>query len=131
MYQPSDTVRYYVSYGTSFNTSGDLYQFDPQSANTAPESSRNLEIGAKWELYNGDLSLRAVLARTDKCKVPNTDIDTVTSSDLLSGKRHTGALESEIAGHITPQWDAFAGLGFLHVRIDRARSNPSGQLEVG
>jgi catecholate siderophore receptor len=58
MFQPTDEVSYYAAYGTSFNTSGDLYQFDPQSANTAPESSRNMEIGAKWELYGGDLSLR-------------------------------------------------------------------------
>jgi outer membrane receptor for monomeric catechols len=62
MYQPTDEVSYYAAYGTSFNTSGDLYQFDPNSANTAPESSRNMEIGAKWELYGGDLSLRAALA---------------------------------------------------------------------
>lgn len=132
MYQASDTVSYYVSYGTSFNTSSDLYQFDPQFANTAPESSRNFKIGAEWELCNGHLSLRTVLARTDECNKRNTDIDTAASSYLLSGKRHTDALEFEIAGRIKPQWDVFAGLGFLRARIDQAGStNPVGQLEVG
>ena len=121
MYQPRDTVSYYVSYGTSFNTSSDLYQFDPQFAHTAPESSRNLEIGAEWELYNGHLSFRTVLARTDEYNERNTDIDTAASSFLLSGKRHTDALEFEIAGRITPQWDVFAGLGFL-------RTHRSGRL---
>ena len=131
MYQPTDEVSYYVAYGTSFNTSGDLYQYDPQSANTAPESSRNYEIGAKWELMGGDLSLRTALARTEKFNERNTDIDTANNSFLLSGKRHTNALEFEVAGRITPQWDVFAGVGFLKAVIDKAGSNAAGQLEVG
>jgi catecholate siderophore receptor len=131
MYQPSDEVSYYAAYGTSFNTSGDLYQFDPMSANTPPESSRNMEIGAKWELYGGDLSLRTALARTDKYNERNTDIDTANGSYLLSGKRHTDALEFEIAGRITPQWDVFAGVGFLRAFIDKSGSNAAGLLEVG
>ncbi len=131
MYQPTDEASYYAAYGTSFNTSGDLYQFDNRTANTAPESSRNIEIGAKWELLGGDLSLRTALARTDKYNERNTDIDTANNSFLLSGRRHTDALEFEVAGRITPQWDVFAGLGFLKARIDQAGSNPAGQLEVG
>jgi catecholate siderophore receptor len=131
MYQPTDEVSYYAAYGTSFNTSGDLYQYDPRSANTAPESSRNVEIGAKWELYEGDLSLRTALARTDKYNERNTDIDTATNSYLLSGRRHTAALEFEVAGRITPQWDVFAGIGFLRAVIDQAGSNAAGQAEVG
>ncbi|MGH6638482.1 MAG: TonB-dependent receptor [Polaromonas sp.] len=131
MYQPTEEVSYYAAYGTSFNTSGDLYQFDPQSANTPAESSRNFEIGAKWELYGGDLSFRTALARTEKYNERNTDIDTANNAYLLSGKRHTNALEFEIAGRITPQWDVFAGLGFLHAVIDKSGSNAAGQAEVG
>jgi catecholate siderophore receptor len=131
MYQPTEEVSYYVAYGTSFNTSGDLYQFDPQSANTPPESSRNFELGAKWELYGGDLSLRTALARTDKYNERNTDIDTANGSYLLSGKRHTDVLEFEVAGRLTPQWDVFAGVGFLRAVIDKSGSNAAGQLEVG
>jgi catecholate siderophore receptor len=131
MYQPTQEVSYYAAYGTSFNTSGDLYQFDPQSANTPAESSRNMEIGAKWELYDGDLSFRTALARTEKYNERNTDIDTANNSYLLSGKRHTDALEFEIAGRITPQWDVFAGLGFLKAKIDQSGSNAAGQAEVG
>ena len=120
MYQPTDEVSYYAAYGTSFNTSGDLYQFDSKSANTPPESSRNMEIGAKWELYGGDLSLRTALARTEKYNERNTDIDTANTAYLLSGKRHTDALEFEVAGRITPQWDVFAGIGFLKAVIDES-----------
>ena len=131
MYQPTDEVSYYAAYGTSFNTSGDLYQYDPLTANTPPESSRNYEVGAKWELMGGDLSLRTALARTEKYNERNTDIDTANNSYLLSGKRHTHALEFEVAGRITPQWDVFAGIGFLKAVIDQSGSNAAGQAEVG
>jgi len=50
---------------------------------------------------------------------------------LLSGRRHTDALEFEVAGRITPQWDVFAGIGFLRAVIDQAGSNAAGQAEVG
>ena len=131
MYQPSDKVSYYASYGTSFNTSGDLYQYDANSANTPPESSRNLEVGAKWELYEGDLSVRTALARTDKFNERNTDVNQATGEFLLSGQRHTNSLEFEVAGRINPRWDLFGGIVFMHGVIDKAGSSAAAQATVG
>jgi catecholate siderophore receptor len=131
MYQPTPEVSYYASYGTSFNTSGDLYQYDPRSANTPPESSRNIEVGAKWELWDGDLSLRTALARTDKFNERNTDVNQDTGAFLLSGRRHTDSLEFEVAGRINPRWDVFAGIAFMHGVIDKAGSSPGAQATVG
>jgi catecholate siderophore receptor len=133
MYQPTEEVSYYASYGTSFNTSGDLYQYDPTTANTPPESASNVEIGAKWELYEGDLSLRTALARTDKYNERSTDAETVPggTSYLLSGQRHTDSLEFEVAGRLTPQWDIFAGIVFMRGVIDQAGSSAASQLTVG
>lgn len=131
MYQPTQEVSYYASYGTSFNTSGDLYQYDASSANTPPESSQNIEIGAKWELYNGDISLRTALARTDKYNERNTDINQATGEFLLTGQRHTNSLEFEVAGRLNPQWDVFAGIVFMTGVIDKAGSSVAAQATVG
>ncbi|MBG9387310.1 TonB-dependent receptor [Caenimonas aquaedulcis] len=131
LYQPTEEVSYYASYGTSFNTSGDLYQYDANSAKTPPESSRNLEVGAKWELYEGDLSVRTALARTDKFNERNTDVNQATGEYLLSGRRHTNSLEFEVAGRINPKWDVFTGLVFMHGVIDQAGSSPASQATVG
>ena len=131
MYQPGDEASYYASYGTSFNTSGDLYQFDANSANTPPESSANFEIGAKWELHGGDLSIRTALARTNKFNERNTDVNQATGEFLLSGQRHTDSLEFEIAGRITSQWDIFAGIVFMQGVIDQAGSAAASQATVG
>ncbi len=131
MFQPNDEVSYYASYGTSFNTSGDLYQFDANSANTPPESSANFEIGAKWELYAGDLSVRTALARTDKFNERNTDVNQATGEFLLSGQRHTNSLEFEVSGRINPRWDVFAGIVFMDGVIDQAGSAAAAQATVG
>jgi catecholate siderophore receptor len=130
MYQPSDEVSYYASWGTSFNTSGDLYQYDASSSRTPPERSRNIEVGAKWELDGGDLSLRTALARTDKYNERNTDVNQATGEFLLSGQRHTNSLEFEAAGRLNPRWDVFAGLVFMHGVIDKAGSSPAAQATV-
>ena len=53
LYQPTPTMTYYFSYGTSFNTSGDTYAYDLPGSNTPPESSRNIELGAKLDLFDG------------------------------------------------------------------------------
>jgi len=131
MYQPDSNTSYYASYGTSFNTSGDLYRFDTIQSNTPPESSRNIEIGAKWELADGDLTMRTALARTDKFNERNTDVDSATNAYLLSGRRHTDALEFEVAGRLTQNWEIFAGMALMRARIDAAGSAATSQATVG
>jgi len=131
MYQPNEYTTYYGSYGTSFNTSGDLYQYDANSARTPPESSRNVELGAKWDVLEGELSLRTSVARTDKFNERNTDVNQGTGEFLLSGRRHTDSLEFEATGRINPQWEVFAGVAFMKAVIDKAGSSPAAQATVG
>ena len=119
IYQPSTTSSYYASYGTSFNPSAELYQLDDRTANTDPEGSRNIELGAKYELFDGNLSFRTALFRTEKLNERNTDLANQTVS-LLSGRRHTDGIEIEWAGRINPQWDVFGALSFMRANIDVA-----------
>lgn len=119
LWQPTDEQSYYASYGTSFNPSGELYALDPRSVNTPPEESLNLEVGAKWDLLDGDLSLRTAIFRSEKTNERNTD-PLVTDVYLLSGKRHTDGIEIEAAGRITPAWEIFGGVAWMRGRIDQA-----------
>ena len=119
IWQPNPTASYYVSSGTSFNPSAELYQLDDRTVNTAPERSRNLELGAKWDLADGDLSLRTALFRTIKTNERNTDLSRAEVA-VLSGQRHTDGIEFEAAGRITPQWQVFAGVALLSSNVDRA-----------
>lgn len=126
MYQPTDTQSYYVSLGTSYNTSGDSYQFTPSNpnsrdANTPAEKSRNLEVGGKFELFDKRASLGVALFRSEKYNERNTDPDTAAQQNLLSGKRHASGMEFNLAGRITPKWEVF----YNHTWIPDARIDVS------
>jgi catecholate siderophore receptor len=119
LFQPDDVQSYYASYGSSFNPSGELYALDPRGANTPPEKNHNYELGAKYELFEGNLSLQAVLFRSEKTNERNTD-PLIADVYLLSGKRHTDGIELEAAGRITPNWEVFGGVAFMQAEIDES-----------
>jgi catecholate siderophore receptor len=132
LYQPSDTSSYHFSYGTSFNTSGDTYQYDLPGSNTGPESSRNLELGAKLEWLEGRLSTRFALFKTTKYNERNRDspAGTPLTDYLLSGQRHAAGIDMDIAGRITPQWEVFGSYAWIPVaKIDKG--NPDGTTLTG
>lgn len=128
IWQPSDWASYYVSYGTSFNTSGDTYQFAPQGPgnnnrliNTPPEKSRNIEAGGKWELFDKKALVGVALFHSEKYNERNTDPDTAATQELLSGKRHATGMEFNLAGRLTPRWEIF----FNHTWIPEAAIDES------
>lgn len=119
IWEPGFNGTYYLSYSSSFNPSAEAYQLDQRTANTPPEKNRNIELGAKWDLYEGDLSLRSALFRSEKTNERNTDL-ALADVAVLSGKRHTEGLEFETAGRITPAWEMFGAVAFMRANIDTA-----------
>jgi len=136
LWQPSAFSSYYASFGTSFNTTGDLYQFGvngatdaarqataQRSANTPSEESRNVEIGAKWDLLDGNLSLRSAIFRTHKFHERNTDATTADAQPLLSNGRHTDGVEFEAIGRPNAALELFASVALMKGRVDAAAPN--------
>ncbi len=133
LYQPDATSSYYASAGSSYNLSGDAYQFTPSAPNAAEartpaEKSRNFEVGGKWELFNKSTSLGVAWFRTEKYNERNKDPDSAASQYLLSGKRHATGLEFNLAGRISPRWEVF----YNHTWIPEARiDNMNGATGTG
>lgn len=131
LFQPSATASYYASAGTSYNTSGDTYQFalgtfapgsnNEKMANTPPEKSRNIEVGGKFELFEDRATLGVALFRSEKFNERNTDADSAAAQYLLSGKRHASGMEFNLSGRINPKWDIF----YNHTWIPSARIDES------
>ncbi|MES2101705.1 MAG: TonB-dependent receptor [Pseudomonadota bacterium] len=122
LYQPNDQMSFHFSYGTSFNTSGDTYQYDLPGSNTDPEGSRNFELGAKLDLLEGKLSTRLALFHATKFNERNRDSPegTPLTDYVLSGKRHTAGVELDLAGRITPKWEVFGSYAWIPVaKIDK------------
>lgn len=122
LYQPTALQSYHLSYGTSFNTAGDAYQYDAGNADVDPESSRNLEIGGKLDFADGRFTTRFALFHSTKYNERNRDADTVNACNyVLSGERHAAGVELDFAGQLTPQWEVFASYAWIPVaRVDRS-----------
>jgi catecholate siderophore receptor len=126
LYQPTAHQSYHLSYGTSFNTSGDAYQYDAGTADVDPEKSRNVELGGRIEAAGGRLSTRFALFHSTKYNERNRDADTVNACNyVLSGKRHAAGLEIDVAGRVTPRWEMFVSYAFIPIaRVDSASGAP-------
>ncbi len=132
LYQPTPLSSYHFSYGTSFNTSGDTYQFDAGNVKTDPESSRNVELGAKLDSPSGDATMRVALFHTTKYNERNRDAESVNACNyVLSGKRHAAGVEFDLAGRITPNWEVFSSFAFIPAARVDASSGAAGTEPVG
>jgi catecholate siderophore receptor len=137
IWQPTDHESYYVSYGNSYNTSGDTYQFGGTSTdltsrnqtglNTPPEMSRNYEMGGKFDLFEKKAILGIALFHSEKYNERNTDVDSAANQYLLSGKRHATGMEFNFAGRITPAWEVF----YNHTWIPEAKIDESSIAATG
>lgn len=131
LFQPTPLHSFHVSAGSSFNTSGDAYSLSASNADTDPEKSVNLELGAKLDSTDKRFSTRLAIFRSTKTNERNTDPDLPVT--VLSGKRHVAGFEADITGRLTPQWEVYGSYMWLPVaRVDKAAPCPAnGQCAQG
>ncbi len=128
LYQPTDSQSYHLSYGTSFNTSADTYQYTTQTIADVPaEKSRNIELGAKLDWLDGQLSTRMAIFRTEKYNERTTDSDFAGTYPVLSGKRHSQGMEIDVVGRVTPALEVYLSYSY----IDEAKIDKVGTAATG
>ena len=113
LFQPNALQSFHFSYGTSFNTSGDTYSYSPLSVSVPPESSQNLELGAKLDSEDGRVSTRLALFRATKMHERNTDVDSAATQYELSGKRHAMGIDIDVTGQITDEWEIYGSYTWI------------------
>ena len=119
LFQPSPTQSYHFSYGTSFNTSGDTYQYDNQTVNTPPEGSINYELGGKIDTADKQVTTRFAFFYSIKNNERNRDPNSAAVANLLSGKRHSAGFELDITGRITQNWELYGSYAYMPIaKID-------------
>jgi catecholate siderophore receptor len=132
LFQPTTRQSWHLSYGTSYNTAGDAYQYDAGNASVDPEMSRNLELGGRFDSGDGRLTTRVALFHSTKYNERNRDADTVNACNyVLSGKRHAAGFELDVAGRITSQWEAYLSYAFIPIAEVDQSSGAAGTEPVG
>eukprot|EP01036_Dinobryon_divergens_P044129 gene44129-58851_t len=61
VWQPSDTVSYYVSYSKSFQPSAEAFALATNNTSAEPEITENKEIGVKLDLLDGRMNVTGAL----------------------------------------------------------------------
>ena len=120
VYQPTETQSYYVSYGTSFNPSAETVSISGSAIGgndepLPPEKNKSYEVGAKWDLLNGNLSLTAAVFRIEKMDARTEDL--LTNEVTLQGETQTDGFEVGASGRITSAWQVFGGYTYLDGEI--------------
>ena len=117
VFKPAANGSIYASWGTSSNPPGvDAGDGADGVANTnaslKPESSRNLELGTKWDLLDQRVSLTGAVFRTEKS---NARVATAGRGSVMvnAGKQRVDGVEIGINGRVTEAWNVFAGYTWL------------------
>ena len=127
IWQPAETQAYYVSYGTSFNPSLETLALTSGQQSLDPETSRQYEVGAKWDLLDGRLSLNAAVFDIEKTRVRSQISPGVYE---LTGNVRVRGFQASVAGRITPAWQVFGGYTYLDAEIVSASALDNTQGKV-
>ena len=117
IYQPSDVQSYYASYGTSFNPSLETLVATAGTQNLAPEKSRSYEVGTKWDVLDGNLSLTSALFDIEKT---NSRSQVSPGVYISNGDVRVTGFEFGAAGRITRDWQLMGGYTHLVPKIAHA-----------
>lgn len=120
VFKPRANASMYASYATSFNPAVDAGAGGPSlsdapaavnNVNLAPEKSRNLELGVKWETAGGRAVATAALFRTEKTNARTRDL--TSDPFVLDGEQRVDGVELGLSGNITDRWSILTSYSHL------------------
>jgi catecholate siderophore receptor len=127
IYKPRVNGSVYFDYGTSFNPSAESLSLTAGNANLPPEENQTFELGSKWDLLQGRMSVRGAVFRTEKSNARETN--PANANELvLAGKHRVEGFELEAGGRLTERWRVVAGYAWMESEVESSRFFP---LSVG
>ena len=115
VFHPTLQQSYYFSYATAFNPSAEGLALAANNQATPPEKNEIFEIGSKFLLMGGALTLQGALFQIEKTNARTND--PVLGVQVLDGKQRSRGVELGAAGRILPGWNVFAGFTYLDAKI--------------
>jgi len=116
VYKPTPNGSIYFAYGTSFNPSAESLSLAVSNAGLAPEENRTFEIGTKWNVLDGRLTLNGSIFQIEKlnARVPDP---LNTAFNILGGNQRVRGFEIGATGRITDRWEVYYGYSFINSKV--------------
>ena len=128
VFKPTSFSSVYFDYGTSFNPSAEALALTvgpagTGTANLAPEFNRSYEVGAKWDLNNARVSLRADLFRTTKDNAREAS-PTNSLVYVLAGTQRVDGAELVVNGRVSNRWQVLSSYTYMHSEVVNSQYYP-------
>jgi catecholate siderophore receptor len=122
VYKPVQPVSLYASYSLSYlpRAGEQLSSLNLSNASLEPESFRNYEVGAKWEIARV-LELSAAAYHLDRGNVAVADPLNPGVTNLVDGQQTEG-LELSVGGNLTRAWSVVGAYAYQDGEIKRSLS---------
>ncbi|MBP8256113.1 MAG: TonB-dependent siderophore receptor [Opitutaceae bacterium] len=129
VYKPVQNGSIYAAIGTSSRPPGTNLTFSANATNADnplldPQETTNRELGVKWDVGGGRLSLTAALFQSENSNVPTTD----SASGLVvqAVDQKVEGVEFGVSGQVTDKWLVFGGLAFMDSEYTAPSSTAAG-----
>src|SRR5215472_4758360 len=119
IYKPLPNGSIYVDGGNSFNPSAEALSLSLATSPLPPVINTTAEMGTKWELLDGGLSINGSLFRTVQQNVREPDPNNPLFN-ILAGTAVAKGVELIETGYITPVWEIVASYAYTFSEITKS-----------
>jgi catecholate siderophore receptor len=133
LFRPAANGNIYFSYGTSVTPPGTAnftLSAQPNNQNNPsvePQESRNIEVGSKWDVAGGRLSLTgAVFSTRNENVIFTVDATAVPPVFNQDDEQRVNGVTVGAMGRINERWDVLANFGYLDTELRTQNSANDG-----
>ena len=121
VYKPAPNASLYVAYGNaqtpSQATVNGAGACTLATCTVDPEEAETIELGAKWDIYGGRLSLTGSVFRNDRTNYRVASGDPTVPDQQLDGSARVDGVALGASGRLTGKWSVFANYTYLASRV--------------
>jgi catecholate siderophore receptor len=125
VYKPTPRGSVYAGAASSFNPSAEGLSLSAATVALAPEETRTYELGTKWDVARGQLSLAAALFRTEKTNARTPGLNPGDPPTVLAGRHQVDGIELSAVGNLGRRLNVVAG--YAHMDSEIEASNTAGE----
>ncbi|WP_187278529.1 TonB-dependent siderophore receptor [Methylobacterium sp. WL64] len=122
---PVDNASVYFMYGTSFDPSSEYLTITGGQQNLKPTTNETYEAGAKYDLFDSQLSLTGAVFQVTQQNAIEA-VDSTNGIYSTVGTTRVQGFELGVAGKITDAWSVFGGYTYLDGRVLKSAQNTTG-----
>lgn len=123
VYKPASSASLYIAYGNTRTPSqatvngGCSTTGVNQNCNVDPEEGKVLEVGAKWDAFDGRLSLTGAVFQNERTNIRLNSNDPAIPVQQLDGASRVRGATLGVAGQLTDRWTVLANYTWLDSEI--------------